>query len=103
MSTGSSFREQLERRADMPVESQAPSFSPADVLLRMASGLPAPVTAALLLKDNGLTLSQAHAAITKLTAEGSVQVTLHPGRLRELRDRFEQLGLAGYAVHERVA
>ena len=100
MSDKLSFREQLEQQAGTAASSPAQSFSPADIQIELRNELASPVSLALLLRDNGLSLANAHAAIGDLAVSRSITLTVHPRSLRDLLRRLMELGLVAHAVRD---
>ena len=66
MSVGSSFREAFERRAEMPEDAQKSFASRTFRFLLVPGAISAPVTLALALRSDGLSLRKAHETLNRL-------------------------------------
>ena len=76
MLTNSMFRGTGARPAQDPADGPRRSGTPVEVELR-ARRLDKPVTLAKALKAYGLSLTEAHRAVTTLTNEGRIRLTLY--------------------------
>ena len=93
MSTDLSFRAAFERQAQTPAEHHDPSFFPAEVRVWTIGPLLEPVSFALILRANGFSLKQAHAALDALTRDGTVDITPRTGAVEQVMAAIYDLNL----------
>lgn len=99
MHSKSSFREALERAAATRDEPLAPSDFPTQSVLLEAGELPQPVAVAVVLRNHGLSLRRAHAALNKL-AEFGIAVAEMPEAmdLAQLNAELADLGVVARRI-----
>jgi len=97
MSTKSSFRAALERRADTGERSRELSGSPVAVVLAL-DDVKDPIEVARLLKRHGLSLRKAHETLNRLADGETVAIELRSDSPRRLISELAALGVAAHAV-----
>ena len=89
MSEKLSLKEVLARLGSIKARSPDRSASPVELIVGLDGGFSHRIEFALLLKRNGLTLSEAHAFLNALTDKGEMSGIVYPhdceGLLRELK------------------
>ena len=97
MSTKSSFRAALERRAGTGERSRELSGSPVAVVLAL-DDVKDPIEVARLLKRHGLSLRKAHETLNRLADGETVAIELRSDSSRRLISELAALGVAAHAV-----
>jgi DNA-binding transcriptional regulator YiaG len=97
MSTRSSFRAALERRADSKERSLDQSGSPVALVLAL-DDIKHPVEVARLLKRHGLSLRRAHETLNRLADGETVAVELRADTPHHLISELVALGVAAHAI-----
>ena len=97
MSTKSSFRAALERRAGTGERSRELSGSPVAVVLAL-DDVKDPIEVARLLKRHGLSLRKAHETLNRLADGETVAIELRSDSPRRLISELAALGVAAHAV-----
>src|SRR5580692_1193712 len=97
MSTKSSFRAALERRADTGERSRELSGSPVAVVLAL-DDVKDPIEVARLLKRHGLSLRKAHETLNRLANRETVTVELWAATPRHVISELATLGVVAHAI-----